>query len=257
MGENPLEVTDPYVSAAIVTSHTRDGLQLAQKHRLPPEIQQIVAEHHGDTPVMFFYHKALQQADGKGVDIDDFRYDGTRPATKEAAIVMLADTIEAAVRSMNDPTPQAIEEFIERLVRGKLEDGQLSNSPLTLSDIDDICDAFVTVLNGAFHERIEYPQAEIPKRGFAQRREEEAKAEAAAPETTAQAAKPAATAQDDAPPTDADTLSGTDEAAEAAAEQPVRALTEETADEAAAPAEDSGTATEEGEAVKDDPGMGD
>ena len=164
MGENPHDRTDPYVSAAIVTTHTRDGLQLAQKHRLPPEIQRIIVEHHGDTPVMYFYHKALQQADGKAVDIADFRYDGTRPTTKEGAIVMLADTIEAAVRSMPDPTPQAIEKFIERLVRGKLEDGQLSNSPLTLRDIDGICEAFSTVLNSVFHERIEYPNMPVPGR---------------------------------------------------------------------------------------------
>ena len=164
MGENPHDHTDPYVSAAIVTAHTRDGLLLAQKHHLPPEIQQIIVEHHGDTPVMFFYHKALQQADGKPVDIADFRYDGNRPSSKESAIVMLADTIEAAVRSMPDPTPQAIERFIERLVRGKLEDGQLSDSPLTLHDIDGICVAFATVLNGVFHERIEYPTVNVPKR---------------------------------------------------------------------------------------------
>jgi len=164
MGENPHDRTDPYVSAAIVTTHTRDGLQLAQKYRLPPEIQRIIVEHHGDTPVMYFYHKALQQADGKAVDIADFRYDGTRPATKEGAIVMLADTIEAAVRSMPDPTPKAIAKFIERLVRGKLEDGQLSNSPLTLRDIDGICEAFSTVLNGVFHERIEYPNMPVPGR---------------------------------------------------------------------------------------------
>ena len=113
---------------------------------------------------MFFYHKALQQAEGRPVDIADFRYDGTRPTTKESAIVMLADTIEAAVRSMPDPTPQSIERFIERLVRGKLEDGQLSNSPLTLRDIDKICEAFCTVLNGVFHERIEYPNVTVPAR---------------------------------------------------------------------------------------------
>ncbi|MBE5802964.1 MAG: HDIG domain-containing protein [Clostridiales bacterium] len=164
MGDNPHDRTDPYVSAAIVTTHTRDGLQLAQKYRLPPEIQRIIVEHHGDTPVMYFYHKALQQADGKTIDISDFRYDGARPTTKEGAIVMLADTIEAAVRSMPDPTPQAIEKFIERLVRGKLEDGQLSNSPLTLRDIDGICQAFCTVLNGVFHERIEYPNMPVPSR---------------------------------------------------------------------------------------------
>ena len=180
MGENPHDHTDPYVSAAIVTTHTRDGLQLAQKYRLPMEIQKIIVEHHGDTPVMFFYHKALQQANGKPVDIADFRYDGARPTSKESAIVMLADTIEAAVRSMPDPTPQAIERFIERLVRGKLEDGQLSNSPLTLRDIDGICEAFAKVLNGVFHERIEYPSTPVPKRDpfFLNQREEEQRAAA-------------------------------------------------------------------------------
>lgn len=162
MGENPHDRTDPYVSAAILTTHTRDGLQLAQKHHLPPEIQRIIVEHHGDTPVMFFYHKALQQANGKPVDVADFRYDGSRPSTKESAIVMLADTIEAAIRSMPDPTPDAIERFIERLVRGKLEDGQLSDSPLTLRDIDGICAAFSKVLSGVFHERIEYPTVAVP-----------------------------------------------------------------------------------------------
>ncbi|MBQ8537462.1 MAG: HDIG domain-containing protein, partial [Clostridia bacterium] len=161
-GDNPHDHTDPYVSAAIVTAHTRDGLQLAKKYRLPVEIQNIIMEHHGDTPVMFFYHKALQQPDGKAVDIKDFRYDGQRPRSKESAIIMLADTVEAAVRSLPDPTPKNIEQAIERLIRGKLEDGQLSESPLTLKDIDQISAAFVTALNGAFHERIEYPNVAIP-----------------------------------------------------------------------------------------------
>ncbi len=160
-GDNPHDRTDAYVSAGIVTSHTSDGLTLAQKHHLPPEIQRIIAEHHGDTPVMYFYHKALQQADGKPVDIKDFRYHGSRPSTKESAIVMLADTIEAAVRSMSDPTPQAMQKFIERLLRGKIEDGQLSNSPLSLQDIDGICEAFSSVLSGVFHERIEYPTVQV------------------------------------------------------------------------------------------------
>ena len=157
IGDNPHEHTNPYVSAAIVTAHTRDGLIMAQQYRLPQEIQDIIVEHHGDTPVMFFYHKALQEADGQAVDIADFRYDGRRPQSKESAIIMLADTVEAAVRSMHDPTPQKIREFIAKLVRGKLDDGQLDNAPLTLRDITRICEAFATVLNGVFHERIEYP----------------------------------------------------------------------------------------------------
>ncbi|MDO4483395.1 MAG: HDIG domain-containing protein [Clostridia bacterium] len=163
IGDNPHDRTDPYVSAAIVTSHTKDGLSLALKHRLPREIQKIIVEHHGNTPVMYFYHKASQLANGKPVDVNDFRYDGPRPSSKESAIVMLADTVEAAVRSMPDPTPQAIDEKIRKLVQGKVDDGQLNDAPLTLRDIDRICVAFASVLNGAFHERIEYPNVEIPK----------------------------------------------------------------------------------------------
>jgi len=157
MGENPHEKTDPYVSAAILTNHTKDGVLIAQKEHLPPEVQDIIRQHHGVTPVMFFYHKALQMSDGNPVDINEFRYNGPKPQTKEAAIVMLADTIEAAVRSMKDPTPKAIDQFIERLVRGKLEDGQLSDCPLSLKDIDQICEAFSSILKGVYHERIEYP----------------------------------------------------------------------------------------------------
>ena len=130
---------------------------LAQQYHLPQEIQDIIIEHHGDTPVMYFYHKALKQAEGQAVDIADFRYDGRRPQSKESAIIMLADTVEAAVRSMPDPTPKAIEEFIAKLVRGKIDDGQLNDAPLTLQDISKICRAFTTVLKGVFHERIEYP----------------------------------------------------------------------------------------------------
>ena len=190
MDVNPHDHTDPYVSAAIVTTHTRDGLVLAQKHRLPVEIQRIIVEHHGDTPVMFFYHKALQLNDGRKVDIADFRYDGTRPQTKESAIVMLADTIEAAVRSMPSPTPQAIEKFIEKLVKGKLEDGQLSNSPLTLRDIDAICEAFANVLSGVFHERIEYPDVAVPKRDAVSSAPTAADAEKAEQKTETQPNKP-------------------------------------------------------------------
>ena len=157
MGENPHEKTDPYISAAILISHTRDGMLIAQKEHFPPEVISIIVQHHGVTPVMYFYHKALQMSDGKPVDINDFRYSGPKPRTKEAAIVMLADTIEAAVRTMKDPTPKAINQFIERLVRGKLEDGQLSDCPLSLRDIDEICDAFSGILKGVYHERIEYP----------------------------------------------------------------------------------------------------
>ncbi len=163
--ENAHDHTDPQVSAAILTAHTRDGVALAKQYRLPYEVQRIIAEHHGNTPVMFFYHKALQQAGGNPVDINAFRYDGERPSSKESAVIMLCDTIEAAVRSQKaKSTPEQMEDYIVKLVRGKLADGQLNNAPLTLNDIDDICIACTNVLKGVYHERIEYPDVQADKR---------------------------------------------------------------------------------------------
>ena len=149
---------DPSVSAAIITAHVRDGVALAKSYRLPQAVISIISEHHGDTPVMFFYHKAVQLAGDKEVNIDDFRYEGHPPTSKESAIIMICDTIEAAVRTLKNPTMNEVENFIVKLVRGKLEDGQLSDAPLTLQDIDKICSACTTVLSGVFHERIEYPE---------------------------------------------------------------------------------------------------
>ena len=185
-GTNPHEKTDPYVSAAILTAHTRDGSMIAQKEHLPPEVVDIIMQHHGVTPVMFFYHKALQMADGKHVDINDFRYSGPKPQTKEASIVMLADTIEAAVRSMKDPTPKGIDQFIERLIRGKLEDGQLSDCELSLRDIDLICNAFSGILKGVYHERIEYPKVER----FTVRQDNKSENEPAEPDKKGQSEEP-------------------------------------------------------------------
>ncbi len=160
-GENPHDHTDPRVSTAILVAHVRDGVALGQRHRLPQRVLDMIAQHHGDTPVLFFYHKAVQLCEGQPVDIKDFRYEGPRPQTAEAALLMLADTVEAAVRTIQDATPEKITETIRRLVKGKAEDGQLDVTPLTFRDIDRVCSAFDQVLNGVFHERIEYPTIEI------------------------------------------------------------------------------------------------
>lgn len=164
MGENPHDYTDPRVSNAIITEHPKDGVALAQKHRLPQPIIDMIRQHHGDTPTMFFYHKAIEMYGAENVDVADFRYPGPKPQSREAAILMLADTVEAAVRAMPEPTPEKIRQLIRKLVRGKVDDGQMDESPLTFRDIDRICDAFATVLNGVFHERIEYPSIEIAKK---------------------------------------------------------------------------------------------
>ena len=163
MGDNPHDRTDPRVSAAILIAHPRDGQLMAQKQRLPEPIQDIIRQHHGDSPTLYFYDKA-KKLYGDDVDISAFRYEGPRPRTKEAAVVMLADTIEAAMRTLPNPSPEKMEHLIRKLVRDKMNDGQLNDSSLTFSDLERICSAFSTVLTGVFHERIEYPDINFPPR---------------------------------------------------------------------------------------------
>lgn len=163
MGDNPHDRTDPHISTAILTAHPRDGVQLAQKERLPQPVLDIIRQHHGDTPVMYFYDKACKQHGGQ-LDISTFRYEGPRPMSREAAVVMLADTVEAATRALSNPNPEKIHALIRDLIRGKLHDNQLDDSNLTMKDLDKISNAFYTVLTGVFHERIEYPDLKIPSR---------------------------------------------------------------------------------------------
>ena len=163
IGENPHDKTDPRVSTAILTQHTTDGVELASKHHLPVQIIDMIKQHHGDTPVMYFYAKTVKMMGDENVEIDDFRYEGPKPQTAEAAILMLADTVEAAVRSIPDPTREKISQMISKLVRGKMEDGQLDECTLCFRDIDKIRAAFENVLKGVFHERIEYPKVDLRK----------------------------------------------------------------------------------------------
>jgi len=167
MGDNPHDRTDPRVSAAILTAHPRDGMQMAQKERLPQAILEIIHQHHGDSAALYFYDKAVKLY-GADVDPGAFRYEGPRPRSKEAAVVMLADTIEAATRTLANPSPEKMEQLIRKLVREKLNDGQLNDSALTFGDLDKICASFVTVLTGVFHERIEYPDIAMPPRSIAE-----------------------------------------------------------------------------------------
>ena len=164
IGENPHDKTDPRVSTAILTEHTRDGVELARKHHLPDPIIDMIRQHHGNTAAMYFYAKTVKMLGEENVDINDFRYDGPKPQTSEAAILMLSDTVEAAVRSIPEPTQEKISAMILKLVRGKMEDGQLDECTLTFRDIGKICTAYETVLKGVFHERIEYPELNRGKR---------------------------------------------------------------------------------------------
>jgi putative nucleotidyltransferase with HDIG domain len=157
-GENPHDVMDPRESAKIITGHVTYGLDLARKYKLPREVLSIIAQHHGSTQVKFFAHKALEA--GIEPKAAQFRYPGTKPATREAAIVMLADCVEAAVRSMDDPSLDQVREMIGRLIRERYNDGQLDDTPLNRQDLNHIAQAFAGVYESALHERVKYPGQE-------------------------------------------------------------------------------------------------
>lgn len=155
-GKNPHNTIRPSLSALIITSHTKDGYIIGKQNKLPKEILDIILEHHGTTLVQFFYYKALEN--GEEVLESDFRYSGPKPRTKESSIILLADTIEAAVRASEDKSREGIENLIRYLIRYKIDDNQLNNSDLTLGEIEKVIQAFLNVLQGAYHERIKYPK---------------------------------------------------------------------------------------------------
>jgi len=155
--ENPHDKLNPSLSALIILSHVKDGLEIAKEYTLPKLITDFIAQHHGNSLLAFFYHKAVEADPNKEFEEAGFRYEGPRPQSREIAIVMLADCVEAAVRSMSKPTPGKIEGFIRQLIKDKLSDGQLDESDLTLRDLENIANAFSRVLTGIFHSRIEYP----------------------------------------------------------------------------------------------------
>lgn len=146
----------PSLSALLLTSHPKDGYILAKQYGLPQEVLDIIIEHHGTTMVQYFYYKAVET--GENINETDFRYAGPRPSSKESAIVMLADTVEAAVRASNDKSKEGIENTIRYLVKYKIDDNQLINCDISLKDVETIVQAFLQVLKAAYHERIQYPK---------------------------------------------------------------------------------------------------
>lgn len=161
LGENPHDRITPNLSNLIITAHTEDGDELARKNKIPQAVRDIIKQHHGTTVLAFFYHKALKGTKGDQVQMDSFRYGGPRPSTKEAAVVMLADSVEAAVRSMPDKTEGKIEGLIRKIIKDKLDDGQLDLCELTLKDLDIIAISFMHVFGGFFHERAQYPDIKV------------------------------------------------------------------------------------------------
>lgn len=159
-GENPHEKLSPNLSTLIIKTHVKDGVELAKAHKLPKPIIDIIQQHHGTSLISFFYEEAKHDEKYKEVNEEEFRYEGPKPQTAEAALVMLADIVEAALRSKQFTlnNKNKIEASVRELVHKKLEDGQLDESELTLKDLDKIVNSFVKVLTGIFHKRVEYPE---------------------------------------------------------------------------------------------------
>jgi len=156
--ENPHDRITPSLSTLIITNHIKDGIELAKKYKLPIVVRDIIEQHHGTTLVKYFYIKAVNEKDDSNeVEEQQFRYAGPKPQNKETAVVMLADSVEAAVRSIPSPTKQKIEEMVKKIIKDKLDDGQLDECDLTLKDINKITTSFLNILNGIYHDRIEYP----------------------------------------------------------------------------------------------------
>jgi cyclic-di-AMP phosphodiesterase PgpH len=153
----------PSMSALIICSHVKDGVELARKYHVPNSIQDVILQHHGTSMVSFFYEKALEQDPHKQVQEQEFRYAGPAPQTPESAIIMLADSVEAASRSLGTSSPKLLRELVKKIIRDKFLSSQLDQSDLTLRDLDEIVEGFMPVLQGIFHSRIEYPNKEKEK----------------------------------------------------------------------------------------------
>jgi putative nucleotidyltransferase with HDIG domain len=164
-GQNPHDNTTPALSALIITAHVREGVELAEEYRLPHEVIDIVKQHHGTSMVMYFYNKAA--AGGGPVYEADFRYAGERPTTREAALVMLADSAEAAVRAVVKPTPPRIEETVRKVIAGKLADHQLDHANLTLAEIEHVTTVYTRMLASAYHPRIDYAEMMVRRESHA------------------------------------------------------------------------------------------
>ncbi|WP_059102659.1 HD family phosphohydrolase [Shouchella shacheensis] len=155
-GENPHDKISPQLSKTIIISHPYDGARLLREHKMPQEIVDIAEQHHGTSLLKFFYHKANQDSEQPQPE-SQFRYPGPKPQTKVTSVISIADSVEAAVRSMQKPTPDKMEMLVDKIIKDKLEDGQFDESDLTLKELNDIKVSMCETLKGTFHQRIEYP----------------------------------------------------------------------------------------------------
>lgn len=172
-GENPHNTLTPTMSALIIIAHVKDGVDFAVKHKLNPRIIKVIQEHHGDSLVAYFYHRAqeqklaeMQKVDQKlenpedlpAIDEKNFRYPGPKPSSRESAIIAMADTVESASRTLRKPTPARIRSMIDELVRAKVDSGQLDECPITIQELGLIRKSFFNTLRSMMHSRIDYPK---------------------------------------------------------------------------------------------------
>lgn len=165
-GPNPHDHLSPWMSALVVSKHVKDGLELARQYKLPEPIREAIATHHGTKLIHFFYNRAKQQQtpDKGEVAEHEFRYPGPKPKSKEMGIILLADAVEAAARTLTEATPGRVQSMIEQVIKKVLEDGQLDECELTLKDLEKISAAFSWVILSAGHHRIDYPGFDFNRR---------------------------------------------------------------------------------------------
>ncbi len=163
IGWNKHDLLEPSVSRLVIVNHVKQGMEVAKKYKLNPIISDFIPQHHGTSLTYYFYQKALEDAeDSSTVKQEDFRYPGPKPQIRETAIVMLADSVEAATRSLDDPNPQKIEELVRKIINNKFIDGQLDECNLTLKEIDKIASNFTKALSAMYHSRVKYPERSSP-----------------------------------------------------------------------------------------------
>jgi len=153
------EKLSPSMSALIIAKHVKEGVETAKKHKLNKTIIDFISQHHGDSLIAYFYQRAIERSEkGTVLDEENFRYPGPKPQTKEIAIILMADSVEASSRTLKEPTPSSIKNLVKKIVNNKFIDGQLDECDLTLRDMHKIVDSFVRTLMGIFHTRLDYPE---------------------------------------------------------------------------------------------------
>jgi hypothetical protein len=156
---NKHDALSPTLSKLVIMNHVKEGVELARRHKLNPRIIDFIQQHHGNSLVFYFYRRALEsREENQEVSEEGFRYPGPKPKTKETAIVLLADSVEAASRALREPSPLSIEELVHKVINNKFIDGQLDECDLVLKDLEKISAVFIRILSGIYHSRITYPE---------------------------------------------------------------------------------------------------